>query len=282
MKLWLNTLLPTLLPFLILTGFLLRTNGIETIFSPFAGFWRALLGLSPFGAYVFFLGMLCGYPMGAKLASDLFSHGKIEKREAEYLLTFTNQPSPAFLTTYLANVCFCQRFPTEKLFLILLLTDAVCMLFFRFLVFHGLTCSGIPSAKSSLKKETSAASLPENSIDVSIMNGFETITRLGGYILLFSLISACIRHYWKWPPRICGLLLGAMEITTGLHQIALAGFPPEILYPVSIGLAAFGGFCILAQTRSVMDKRLSFLPYVCAKCLGAVIAAFFTLLLMGS
>ena len=31
MDLWLNTLLPTLLPFLILTGFLIHTNTVEKI-----------------------------------------------------------------------------------------------------------------------------------------------------------------------------------------------------------------------------------------------------------
>ena len=95
MTLWLNTLLPTLLPFLILTGFLIHTDGIEKIFSPFRIFWNKGMGLSCSGAYAFVLGMLCGYPMGAKIASDLYQYGKISKREAEYLLTFSNNASPA-------------------------------------------------------------------------------------------------------------------------------------------------------------------------------------------
>ena len=95
MQLWLNTLFPTLLPPLILTGILVHTNGIEKLLSPLRVLWRAGLGLSPSGAYVFLLGILCGYPMGAKLASDLFRHGKIAKKEAEYLLTFCSSPSPS-------------------------------------------------------------------------------------------------------------------------------------------------------------------------------------------
>ena len=42
MKLWLNTLIPTLLPFLILTGILLHTKGIEKILSPFSFFWKKI------------------------------------------------------------------------------------------------------------------------------------------------------------------------------------------------------------------------------------------------
>ena len=99
MKLWLNTLIPTLLPFLILTGILLHTNTIEKILKPFAFFWKTCFGLSPWGAYAFLTGMLCGYPMGAKIAADLYKNGRISKREAHYLLTFSNNPSPVFLTT---------------------------------------------------------------------------------------------------------------------------------------------------------------------------------------
>ena len=42
-------------------------------------------------------------------------------------------------------------------------------------------------------------------IDMAIMNGFETITRLGGYILLFSVGAAGIRHFWPFSPerKIC-------------------------------------------------------------------------------
>lgn len=50
------------------------------------------------------------------------------------------------------------------------------------------------------KKETSEADSPGVILDVSIMNGFETITRLGGYILLFSILTGCIRYYRPFRP----------------------------------------------------------------------------------
>lgn len=70
--LWLNIMIPTLLPFLILTGALLKTGNIRKFLKPSAFFWKTFFGLSPAGAYVLILGLLCGYPMGAKLAHDLY------------------------------------------------------------------------------------------------------------------------------------------------------------------------------------------------------------------
>ena len=81
LKLWLETLLPTLLPFMILTGILVRTDGIIKILHPIVPFFKVVFGLSPGGTYVFLLGLLTGYPMGAKLAADLYYAGKISRQE---------------------------------------------------------------------------------------------------------------------------------------------------------------------------------------------------------
>lgn len=92
MTLWLNTLIPTLLPFIILTGILTRIDNIQKILSPLESYFRVLLGVSSWGGYVFLLGMLCGYPLGAKLASDLYESDKISKKKlCTFLLSVITQ-----------------------------------------------------------------------------------------------------------------------------------------------------------------------------------------------
>ena len=79
MTLWLNTLIPTLLPFIILTGVLTYTGHIRKFLLPFESFFRIFPGVSIWGGYVFILGMLCGYPLGAKLAC--MNHRKSAKKK---------------------------------------------------------------------------------------------------------------------------------------------------------------------------------------------------------
>lgn len=296
MKLWLNTLIPTLLPFLILTGIVLRTDGIEKVLSPLAPVWKHVFGLSSAGAYALLLGLLCGYPMGAKISSDLYTHGRIGRREAEYLLTFSNNASPAFLNTYLAHVCLKGQIPLGEITAVLLASNCLCMLFFRFFVFRNRTVTeGSPAGRYSAgqrgkclraasaeppKKETSSVSSLGTVLDVSIMNGFETITRLGGYILLFSILSAGTRCFWNVRSAAGYLALGSLEITTGLHMLAESSLPWRFFYPASMMLTAFGGFCVLAQTRSVMNRELSLRPCFSAKCLNACITGGILLLLI--
>lgn len=275
MKLWLNTLIPTLLPFIILTGILIKTDSIDKIFQKLHTLWEFLFGLSPQGTYAFFLGILCGYPMGAKITSDLYENNKISRREAHYLLTFANNASPAFIVNYLYLICFKKNTPLHQIIGILFFSMILCMIFFRFIVFRNHTFTSENTTKSitakRLKKETSTASSFGTTIDVSIMNGFETITRLGGYILLFSIISAIIMHHDFLPEYIRLFLSGSAELTTGLYKLSVSDIPYHLKTTASISLTAFGGFCILAQTRSVLNKQLSIMPYLCAKLLNAII-----------
>lgn len=276
MSLWLNVMIPTLLPFLILTEILLKTGNIPQLLEPLAPFWKHFFGISPAGAYVLILGFLCGYPMGAKLAHDLYINHQISQREGEYLLTFSCNASPAFIFSYLSQNILEGKIPPHSLLLILLSADFVCMLFFRFLVYHGNTVSSVKPEYR--KKETYQQDSTGVILDVSIMNGFETITRLGGYILIFSLVFTCIRHYWPFSEQTSILFTSPIELTTGLQQIAHSRYSWRFRCISSITLTAFGGLCVMFQTKSVLENRLSLFPYVTSKCLNTSLVFLFLVL----
>ena len=276
MSLWLNVMIPTLLPFLILTGILLKTGNIPQLLEPLTPFWKHFFGISPAGAYVLILGFLCGYPMGAKLAHDLYINHQISQREGEYLLTFSCNASPAFIFSYLSQNILEGKIPPHSLLLILLSADFVCMLFFRFLVYHGNTVSSVKPEYR--KKETYQQDSTGVILDVSIMNGFETITRLGGYILIFSLVFTCIRHYWPFSEQTSILFTSPIELTTGLQQIAHSRYSWRFRCISSITLTAFGGLCVMFQTKSVLENRLSLFPYVTSKCLNTSLVFLFLVL----
>ena len=107
----------------------------------------------------------------------------------------------------------------------------------------------------------------------SIMNGFETITRLGGYILLFSILAGCIRYYAPFPLLYQYLLLGFTEITSGLSLISVSGLPYMTRILLSAAATASGGLCILAQTKGVLHHDLSILPYFISKCICTFLTA---------
>lgn len=248
MQLWLNILLPTLLPFMILTGVLIRTDMIGQRLTPMESIWQKIFGVSPAGAYAVLFGLLCGYPMGAKLTSDLYASRKISRREAQYLLTFTNHASPMFISSYLIHTCMNGQVSALEVFSLLLGSAFLTMLCMRLWFFRtGSRYTAGFSPIYTSKKETSSDSSPGAILDASIMNGFETITKLGGYILMFSIL------------------------TTGLHSLSLSGLNPEIKYLCALVTVVLGGACITAQTRSLVTEELSLLPYLASKLVNALI-----------
>ena len=92
--LWFFHVLPSLLPFMIFSDFFIHTGLVSVLLRKIKTVFRFLFGLSMYGSYALLLGLICGYPMGAKLTADLFREGKITKSEAQYLLTFCNNPGP--------------------------------------------------------------------------------------------------------------------------------------------------------------------------------------------
>lgn len=259
--LWFKTLLPTLLPFMILSNFLISFNCIEKILNPMRRIWAFFFGLSPYGAYALLLGLLCGYPMGAKLTADLYTQRHISKKEANYLLSFANNASPMFICTFLVLGCLGREELLFPSLVILYLSDYLCSLCFRF---HYRI--GIPRETQRKKTETSPAYPLGTLIDASIMNGFETITKLCGYILLFSILAKAIEQFWYLAPIGKYMVLGAVEISTGLAKIAASALSFPWKFSLLLSFTSLGGFCILFQTKGVLNQsNLSLSPYLAGK-----------------
>lgn len=108
-------------------------------------------------------------------------------------------------------------------------------------------------------------------IDAGIMNGFETLAKLGGYIMLFSMAASLIKQL-PLPVLYQTIGIGATEITNGIREIGLLSANTADKFLLAMGFAAFGGISGLAQTASmVKGTGLSMKKYITGKlCLTAV------------
>ncbi len=95
-NLWFHTILPSLLPFLILTSLLLETKAARRISAVQKFFFQTVFRSFPGWVLCTFLGLFCGFPMGARITAQLYEAEEIDRNEACYLLTFCSSPSPAF------------------------------------------------------------------------------------------------------------------------------------------------------------------------------------------
>ena len=125
--LWYQVLVPTLLPFMIISSYLIKSN-IISIYAPvLTPMFGKLFSTDSNGAYGIICGFLCGYPMGAKVISEMYDEQVFSKEHAEYLLSFCNNVSPGFISGYIVNSCFKSAsmitFPSKPVIVMFLLTS---------------------------------------------------------------------------------------------------------------------------------------------------------------
>lgn len=267
LNLWLFNILPTMLPCLIITDMLKKINGIYIISIFPAKILTPLLGISSVSSYAILGGLICGYPLGAKLICDLYSNRNIDKHEAEYLLTFSNNPGPIFISTYIFNNLLNNKYKTIGFITIytsIFLTALAYNINFRKKFSHK-------NIKNTSTTKLIASSI-EN-IDNSIYNSFYIIIKIGGYIILFSLIASIINYFFTEKTVISAMTIGLFEMTNGIFSVSQLNCQTFIKMALMCSLSILGGICTTLQTYSIIhDYNLSIKKYVISKLLTTVIS----------
>ena len=258
LNLWFSTLVPTLLPFMVFSNFLIQSHLIEDLLYLPGRFTQKYLGLSTSGLYAFLCGFFFGYPSGAKILSDLLKTDQISQREASWLLGFCNNVSPAFLITCFLTLHLAH--PEKIPLTFLLLYGIPAFLCLSFLFFRR-------TPHPFREKKTSKPVLSLALLDACIYDAITVLLKLGGYILLFAILSNAITYIPYLSLQKASFLISALEITNGIPAISDA-FPYPESYLLLLPFLAFGGFCSIMQTGSVIkDTPLSLRNYFFTKIL---------------
>ena len=265
--LWFNVILPTLLPFMIVSNLLIGTRAIDAISKVFGPVMCRLFGVTRYGSFAIIAGFLCGYPMGGTVTADLVRKQYITWQEGQYLLSFTNNTSPMFIISYVVWQNLKDTSRTMPALLILILSPILCSFLFRIYYRPG---ARIHSSEYPPLPKAAAASL----MDSCIMNGFETITKVGGYIMLFSILIALLQKLPLDHFLFSLLLLPSLEMTNGIPLLCVSPLSADACFVLSLALTSFGGWCSVAQTRSmVQGARLPITPYIIEKLITTLVTS---------
>lgn len=267
--LWFEHVLPNLLPFIIVSNLIVRLNitgQISRFLYPVLG---RLFRVSADGCYPIALGFLSGIPMGAKATADLVTTQKISHKEGQFLLGMCNNASPMFILGYISVTQL--KLPQIKytLFAIIYVSAILSAVLYRILTRRKskqVPPKVIPSSGEVQPRFSFRL------LDASIMNGFEIITRIGGYIILFSILASLLNTVFPDIGIWKGILVGILEITTGISQICQSTLSGPIKIVLVSVITSFGGLSGIAQTKSVLGStRLSIKSYVIIRFLNAAI-----------
>ena len=299
LKLWANSVIPSLFPFFIATELLSKTNMPKLFGKLFHKLMKPLFNVSGEGSFALIMGVLSGYPIGAKIAVDFRKNNICSKEECERLISFTNNSGPLFII----GTVGISLFGSSSIGFLLLFTHILACItvgfLFRFWKKNKTTQIHFETSKYDNKLQPITISTLGESLSQAITSATSTILMIGGFVVIFSvIISICntsgitngivlifspICDKLRIPHQISGALFtGILEITNGINLIANIKLKQiSINIILTSFLLGIGGISILLQVLSIIYKSdLSIKPYIIGKILHGFIAAFYTYMMI--
>lgn len=276
---WFQKMIPSLFPFMILSGFMIRSGlsyKLGVFLQPLLG---TLFRLPSQMLYVIFMGFLCGFPMGAKLIADMSDSGQITLKDGQFLLAFCNNIGPLYLLGYVLPL-----FHWKPSFIFFLLMYGVPLTYGLYLRYFSSYAPDTHTNQYHLKTP-STTDYPAF-LYQSLMNAIEQITLLGGCMIFFNCIQifpALLNSYIMLPSGtlfsmefLQGILRSFLEIGGGLSYFAssentlpYSSYP--LFLPLIIMLLTFGGLSCIFQTYLILKKtNLKITVYIKHKMIQAI------------
>ncbi|MCM1537007.1 MAG: hypothetical protein NC254_01270 [bacterium] len=253
LTLWLENMVPTLLPFMILSGILTGLQLQELLCRPLRRCFGRLFHTTPNGAYCIIMGFLCGFPMGAFCVADLYQKGQLSKEESQRLIPFCNNIGPVYFYSFAVPLLDLKAPAYQMLPLLTFGMYGIPLLYgFISSQFHAHLNSCPPDAQAP------QTACPETQpslfavMDEAISRAGASILRLCGYMILFNILMLPL-YALHVNGFYSGILHAIFEISGGIR--VLQGYlilMPEkrmLLQLLMLTALSFGGFCCAGQSE---------------------------------
>lgn len=248
-QLCLNSLLPALFPFSVLS--ILITGSIIgkqiPILAPVCRFCRIPAGCES----LFAVGILGGYPVGAQNVMLAFREGKLPEADARRMAVFCNNAGPSFIFGILGPL-----FPSP----------VYLWLLWGIQILSGLVTGWLmPGGNQSplVMQDTKAHSVSE-----AIQIAAKGMAHICSCVVLLRMVLEFLSHWilWYFPTVVQVMISGLLELSNGclmLHSVESV----NLRFVLAAVLLSFGGLCVRMQTVSVCDglNLKSYLPWKCVQ-----------------
>lgn len=258
-----KTVIPSQFLFLAATSLLVSLGVGEVLAPRLEGLMWPLFRVDGAGAAALILGLVGGYPIGARTTAELYREGLLRKGEAERLLAFCNTANPAFLISVLGAGVFGSVRVGVWLWLIHVLSALLTGLLFR---------GGAERRSASRRRITARAVSFSTAAVQSVRRALESILSICAFVVVFYVLARPLRGLTGLAGAAA---VGALELFSVIPLLP-AGRAGFVLASV---LAGWGGVSVLFQTLAVLaDSELSTRNCLAGKAVQAAVSGALALL----
>lgn len=286
-----SVIIPSLFPFLVLSGFLVKSGLSASLGRRLERPARALFGLPGCCAPVILIGFIGGYPAGAVAAGELLDSGLVTRAQARRLLCFCVNGGPAFVISAVGAGMLGSAAYGALLYAAHIAASVLLGLLLR----RGETPPAAPPHGGS--KTGTARPSPASAFVESVGSACRSLLLMCGFILLFSSalslldasgaaaafqsllmrIAGVFGSADPWRPLIAAVLPGLLEVSCGSVEAAGAGTAAPLLLGMILG---WGGLSVHCQIAAALrGKRLITRRFFAVRALHALLGGIFSLAL---
>ena len=252
-----SIIIPSIFPFFVLSDFWSATfyfneNGI------FPQTFKKFFGICGTGLVAFISGLICGFPVGVKIASGLYKDNCLSKRELEQICGFVNNPSIAFVISGVGGGVFKDIRIGILLYISVVISATIVGIAFR--EKNGISSNSTFKTKQSFNIVESIRSAGLNSINVI------------SCIVFFSGVLGLLRGIIK--NEIVVLFLSIfIEVTSAVKLIYSSHFSKTFKLILTAFALGFSGFSVHLQAFSFLPSEVSKKKYFIMKFFQGIISA---------
>ncbi len=309
LTLFLDVVLPSLLPFFILSEVLLAFGVVHFLGELFEPLMRPLFNVPGTGSFVLSMGLAAGYPMDAVITAKFRRQGMCTRVEAERMLAFSNTADPLFIFGAVAVGMFGMPALGAALAAAHYIGAFVVGLAFRSWGKnepsepsppHVQSDAGVwrRAAQALVRARTEDGRPLGLILQDAIRDSISTLFMIMSFIVLFSVLIRVLDATGAmalvlWPvEKLLGLVglvpAFAHSVVQGILEIdigtaAVARVPASLIQRAAVASAiiAWSGLSVQGQVASVLaDTDIRMRPYILARLLHAVVAGVLTVLLL--
>jgi hypothetical protein len=237
----LNLIVPSLFVFLVLSIFIINTKISYYLFYPIRFIFKFIFKVDDIVADALILSFLGGFPVGAKLLSQLVKNNQLKISDAQKITFFAVNAGPAFIISGIS----CTIFNNYKIGVIMLICQTISALFIAFFMRFNST-----NIKTKTQNE-----LPIDLLDefiFAVNSSGVAILKMCVFILFFSGLIEILKTNLILPfDRVYqALFYGIIELSYGCNM--LFGLNGIIAIIVASIISCFGGICVHFQIFQIL------------------------------
>lgn len=249
-----RVIIPSLFPFTMCVLFVMNTNLLNS-YGVLSGITKKLFCLNSYEFALFFLSLIGGYPIGAKLIGEAVNSKKISPKKGENMLCYCVNAGPAFIISAVG----CNIFNSKTIGLVLFLSHILASLIICIL----LRCDEYIDATQT----KSSMPLSDNFV-LSAANASKTLISICSFVILFSVINSYLVYFGEEINVLKNIAL-LLEITNALSLC-------HNIYTISF-ILGFGGICIWFQVFSAIGHfKINYCKFATFRILQGVFSVAFT------